>query len=189
MSASGNGHGQNPEATVRANSMLVATKDFECEYDGKRVELKAGFDRVGGDHELAARFPQNFRPVERGQSGERSVVVHRMMDGASLRHPARTTQGANSRELPTPSERLTMTLEQELRIRREALAELDRRERERAAPDAAKTSWEDVARLMGTAQQETQDKADMDLYDALDGARAESLEQERRGLARWLDEQ
>jgi hypothetical protein len=112
-----------------------------------------------------------------------------MVDGASLRHPARTTQGSNNTELPSPRERLTMTLQQELQVRREALAELDRRERERAAPDAATTFWEDVARLLGTAQLEARDKADMELFDALDGARAQSLEQQRADLGRWLDDQ
>jgi hypothetical protein len=186
-SGGSNGHGADAEARVRRELMFVCTRDLDdVEYDGKVISLKAGLDRVGGDHELYERFPAHFKPVERGQHGQRCGVEHRMVDGASLRYPARTSQRASSRELPTPAR---MTLEQELRVRREALAELDRHAREHAAPDAADTFWQGVSQLLGTAQQEIEDKAAMELYDALDGARVESLEQEREDLGRWLDEQ
>jgi hypothetical protein len=168
----GNGHGENPEAAVRANIMLVATRDFECEYDGKRIELKAGLDRVGGDHELAARFPENFRPVERGQHGQRGVE-YRMVDGRALRHPART-----------------MSLEDELRVRRTCLAEIERGERTRTAAatrDAEAAFWKGVDELLGTARQEREDKRQIEILDALHATRARSLGAELEDLASWLE--
>jgi hypothetical protein len=49
--SSGNGHGQNAEARVRRDIMMVCVRNFTATYDGKVVELRADLDRVGGDHE------------------------------------------------------------------------------------------------------------------------------------------
>jgi hypothetical protein len=46
MGNGNNGQGQDAETRVRQDMMLVATRDFEAEYDGQRIELKAGFDRA-----------------------------------------------------------------------------------------------------------------------------------------------
>lgn len=52
----------------KAGQVLEATEGFVCEINGERYIVNAGMTRIDASHELAAHYPQHFRPVEEGLS-------------------------------------------------------------------------------------------------------------------------
>ena len=151
--------------------MLQCVEDFETEYDGQTLELRAGVDRVGADHPIALEHPERFGPAGGIGGGERSRgVVHRMVS-----HDARKAS-----RLP---------LEEELRRRTHRLADLAQRERERPAPASSTDSfWQGVSRLLADPRRDRQDAQDMAMLDQLEAQRATTLRQEREDIAGWLDD-
>jgi hypothetical protein len=84
-----------------------------------------------------------------------------------------------------------MSLERELQVRRDRLAELDRREGERPsrpAPDAAAMFWHGVDVLLGNDQVARDDEAGKALLDDLAASRKRSLRAEITELSSWLDD-
>jgi hypothetical protein len=131
--SNGNGGGNGTAATVRANMMLVATRDFSATLDGEQIHLRAGLGRVGGDHELAERFPEISSRWRGGPHGERSIRHRKVEHGV-------------------PRASTVRSLEQELHIRTQRLADLDRRERARPVPpDSSDRFWAKVDRDLESA--------------------------------------
>lgn len=94
---------------VTASPMLECVETFGADYDGELVRLIAGVSRVGAEHEIVRRFPEKFRRVD----GNRSRRIREAASTAS-RQPA-----------------CEMTLEEELQIRRNWIAAIDQRARDR----------------------------------------------------------
>jgi len=167
MSAGNGYHSDEAETAVRSNLMLTCIESFEAAYDDDRVQLVAGRDRIGADHELAKRFPRHFRISEGnglGGRGEQRAVVDRMRD------PVRES------------------LERELSIRARRLAELDQRAERRPAPASASDAfWRGVERLLADPKREREEAESERLLDELAAARAKSLREETENLSEWLD--
>jgi hypothetical protein len=119
--------------------MLVAAESFTTRYDGEVVRLVAGRDRVGAEHEIARRHPGKFRPV--------------------LSAPGRASR---SRSAPR-DDRPEMPLDEELRIRREWIEEIEaradrRRHRQHEAADPHAAFWRGVERMLGIPTSETAER-------------------------------
>ena len=126
--------------------------------------------------------------------GERDFVddSHPIVKAHPERFVAATTDYRSQGRTRSGSGRPSMTLEEELRVRREALAQIDREEAERVVrrsqPDAMDRFWADVARQLADPGREREDAASMALLDQLGAAPAATLAEKRDAVFGWLDE-
>ena len=102
--------------------MLEATKSFTAA-DGS--EIRANISRISEDHELAHLHPGAFKPATDGPPS-RSVEPRRYSGTR-----AKVSEGGSRRSAATPSRRSRLPLEEELRVRRETLAKINREARDR----------------------------------------------------------
>ena len=75
--------------------MLEVTRTFITRYDGAEVRLIAGRDRVSEEHELAKRYPRNFKPVAGAPAGAREPYAYADASGP-VRTPSSTLPNAPS---------------------------------------------------------------------------------------------
>jgi hypothetical protein len=73
----GVGGGVRLRPILRGTGMLVAVEDFDCSYDGEVVHLRAGQARLVPEHEIAARFPERFKPTD--PDDDRTRELHLQM--------------------------------------------------------------------------------------------------------------
>ena len=55
-------HRPQPLVTYRIAPLLVATRDFETDYDGQRQQIRAGRDHIRADHPIVSANPDAFAP-------------------------------------------------------------------------------------------------------------------------------
>lgn len=163
--------------------MLIAVRSFTTQYDGREVEVIAGVTRIDAAHDLADEFPDAWTPEPNPHANGRTL------EGLLNRARERSTPRRS-----TPA-RPRLPLEAELRLRRERLAELEARERERpaAAADAAEdVFWRGVDALLESsdpvlARQRREDREGTKLMDELDALQARNSRAEVEELSSWLD--
>lgn len=160
---------------MRANVMMICTRDLSTTLDGELIHLRAGNDRVVADNELYARHPEYFKPVEGGLNSERSVV-----------------DGAIDRDMPRASS--SDSLERELRIRSQRLAALAQREQARPLPPTSDEQfWSRVDRQLeqafpDIARQRRESAASEAMLDELEASKARTLDDERNAISSWLND-
>jgi hypothetical protein len=160
-------HGNGNTATVRAADMMVMPcRDVTLDYDGEPLDLSAERDRLGADHPLVAQHPELFRVAPPAAWGNRSVV---------------------DRMVRPDDSRASMSLAEELEIRRRAIASFDSPKSRRPAPTDDDRFWSGVRSLLGHDEHDAQDAEDMRMYDEVDTLRTETMESERLAMSEWLD--
>jgi hypothetical protein len=127
--------------------MVTCVESFSATYDGERVRLVAGRDRVGAEHELVRRFPAKF-----GKTAMRSSRSH--------------SRGADAKAEPAH----LIPLEEELRRRSAWLAEIERRAQRRASrrrrsADPERAFWDGVERLLGEPALNPKTRREQAVYD------------------------
>lgn len=114
--------------------MLIATESFDL--DGN--EIRAGITRCSPDAEAIQRYPEKFRDDPDGPPGAAAI---------------RTEMRADDRHRRPAGDRLPLA--EELRIRRERIAEIERDSREEfLTPDSRERAefWRGVDRLLARAE-------------------------------------
>lgn len=167
---------------------MRATRSFTTTYDGERVEIIAGRTHVTRDHELVRRFPDAF-----DDSDVQIAASDRAIEEFGARYPAvaqaaslSNGNGNGSRSLTPGGQRIAA--EQEA-IRREWLAELDRRDRAKPSkPTSEDSFWSSVERQLADPRRERELEESCRELDWLENLEHGRLEREREDVAGWLDE-
>jgi hypothetical protein len=161
------------------SDMLTPVESFSAVIDGTRETFTPGLTRVAADHEIVAGSPHRWRPVADAEGRPVRSVIR---EAVAIPATTRATKSA-----PTAEPQYLNTLEDELKIRAEWVAELEadgRRDATRAnrAPDAERAFWTGVERMLTpsvTAEQARAQTIHSDGLASIDAAQSAVLRGER----------